>query len=379
VSVILRALAASKYILLALIVAVLLLVVATMSFSRTEAQGQENQQADSESAEVVSSGETTSRQQAAIENYWTEERMRNAKPMEITADGPPEKPSGTAASLPDGPAVKVPPVAPGGGSVSGASSTEVQPTALTTDGYTYPAPFTRYEVFSAYTAAQYRTNGKLFFTQNGTNFVCSATAVNSGPSTDPGNLSTVWTAGHCVSDGAGAFSTNVIFVPAYKDGSAPYGQWTQRQLWTLSEWHFNGNLRQDLGAIVVNKDLNGNTLQRRIGAKGIAFNLFPVQHWNSFGYPAASPFNGQRQHLCQASYARSDAPNAGPGPNTIGIGCDMTGGSSGGGWVLNFSKSGGFVNSVNSYKYIFPNEPLQMYGPYHGSEAKLLYDSARKS
>jgi len=376
---VLRALATGKYTLLAAMAAVLMLVIVSTTSSRTEAQNQENRETNAQSAEVVSSGKTTAAQQAGIADYWTEERMRNAKAKKVTVDGPPEEPSGDPASLPEGPAVKIAPAAPGGGTVSEASSAGVQPTASTTDGYTYPAPFSRHEVFSSYTAPQYRTNGKLFFTQNGTNFVCSATAVNSGPSTDPGNLSTVWTAGHCVSDGAGAFSTNVIFVPAYKDGSAPYGQWTQRQLWTLSEWHFNGNLRQDLGAIVVNKDLNGNTLQRRIGAKGIAFNLFPVQHWNSFGYPAASPFNGQRQHLCQASYARSDAPNAGPGPNTIGIGCDMTGGSSGGGWVLNFSKSGGFVNSVNSYKYIFPNEPLQMYGPYHGSEAKLLYDSARKS
>ena len=70
----------------------------------------------------------------------------------------------------------------------------------------------------------------MFFTDDGLNYVCSGTAVLSG------NSSTVWTAGHCVHDGASGFHTNWSFVPAYADGSRPYGTWTARTLLTTSGW-----------------------------------------------------------------------------------------------------------------------------------------------
>ena len=44
----------------------------------------------------------------------------------------------------------------------------------------------------------------------------------------------------------------------------------------------------------------------------------------------------------------------------MGIDCDMTGGSSGGGWI-----AGGGVASVNSYGY--STLPNVMFGPYQGS------------
>ena len=70
----------------------------------------------------------------------------------------------------------------------------------------------------------------MFFTDDGLNYVCSGTAVLSG------NKSMVWTAGHCVHDGASNFHTNWSFVPAYADGSRPYGTWTARTLLTTSGW-----------------------------------------------------------------------------------------------------------------------------------------------
>ena len=86
-----------------------------------------------------------------------------------------------------------------------------------------------------YTSAPTRTNGKVFFSDGGSNYVCSGTAVLSG------NKSTVWTAGHCVHDGASGFHTNWSFVPAYADGSAPYGEWTARNLLTTSGWANGGD------------------------------------------------------------------------------------------------------------------------------------------
>ena len=56
----------------------------------------------------------------------------------------------------------------------------------------------------------------------------------------------------------------------------------------------------------------------------------------------------------------------------MGIDCDMTGGSSGGGWIAN-----GSVVSVNSYGYT--TLPNVMFGPYQGSVAQSLYTQAAGS
>jgi hypothetical protein len=53
----------------------------------------------------------------------------------------------------------------------------------------------------------------------------------------------------------------------------------------------------------------------------------------------------------------------------MGIDCDMTGGSSGGGWI-----AGGGVASVNSYGYT--TLPNVMFGPYQGTVSQSLYTQA---
>jgi hypothetical protein len=215
-------------------------------------------------------------------------------------------------------------------------------------------PFTRYEP-ATYNPA----HGKVFFSDGGSNYVCSGTALTSG------NESVVWTAGHCVNEGPGAFYTNWAFVPAYKDGARPYGTWTARSLLTTSAWSQGGDFSYDLGAAVVNTN-GGATLTDTVGSRGVAFNQPAEQRYFSHGYPAAPPFSGGRMFICEANLGTRDRS---ANPPTMGIGCDMTGGSSGGGWVV-----GNTVLSVNSYGY--RTQPNVMYGPYQGTVAQQLYTSA---
>jgi hypothetical protein len=215
-------------------------------------------------------------------------------------------------------------------------------------------PFTRYEP-TTYNPA----HGKVFFSDGASNYVCSGTALTSG------NESVVWTAGHCVNEGPGAFYTNWAFVPAYKDGARPYGTWTARSLLTTSGWGQRGDFSYDVGAAVVNTN-GGATLTDTVGSRGIAFNQPAEQHYLSHGYPAAPPFSGGRMYICEADLGTRDRS---ANPPTMGIGCDMTGGSSGGGWVV-----GNNVLSVNSYGY--RTQPNVMYGPYQGTVAQQLYSSA---
>jgi hypothetical protein len=379
--VILRALAASKYVLLALLVAVLLLVGVSTTSSRTEAQDQGSRQAvgGSRDGNVVSSEISTKKQADATKEYWTPARMRNAKPSDMTLPGSPDSSEANAAQ-PEGRPVMIPGAPPGGGSTTGASATtrSIEPKATTSNGYTYPFPFTRYEVIdpgsTSYEAYPYRTNGKVFYTMGGKNFVCSGTVVETRNSSGPGNRSLVWTAGHCVSDGKGNFHTKWMFVPAYRDNARPFGTWTERRLTTKAEWHNFSNEERDVGAAVVNTQ-SGKSIQDRVGSQGISFNKPYPQHWHAFGYPEGPPFNGQRQFACSASYAKQDNPSNRTNEPTIGIGCDMTGGASGGGWIERWSFGAGYVNSVTSYGY--DGQPLATYGPYHGKEALSLYNQAR--
>lgn len=249
---------------------------------------------------------------AAVTKYWTKARMQAATPADQVID----------------------------------AAGRVRRAAAAFDSYEHPTPYPP-------------EHGKVFFTLGGTNYVCSGTALDSS------NGSVVWTAGHCVNEGPGAYATNWAFVPAYRDGSAPYGTWTARTLLSSSQWANGGDISYDNGAAVMNTS-GGNTLNSVVGGRGIAFNYARNQFYRSYGYPAAPPFTGERLWVCESQLSHSDPSTS---PQTMAIGCDMTGGSSGGGWVV-----GDSVYSVNSYGYL--TEPNVMYGPYQGSEAQSLYSSA---
>jgi hypothetical protein len=220
-------------------------------------------------------------------------------------------------------------------------------------------PWFSEEVAPPYTQAPISTHGKVFFTLGGVDYVCSGTALLSA------NKSVVWTAGHCVNEGPGAFATNWQFVPAYRDGAAPLGAYVASNLFTTTAWGTQGDFSYDLGAAVV-APASGTALTDRVGGRGIAFNAGRTQTYDSYGYPAAPPFTGERLWRCNSALQTNDDS---ANPPTLGIGCDMTGGSSGGGWLV-----GSTVHSVNSYGYT--NQPNVMYGPYQGAVAQSLYTAA---
>jgi V8-like Glu-specific endopeptidase len=237
-------------------------------------------------------------------------------------------------------------------------------------GYSYPPPFTRWENFSDYRTWPYRAVGKLFFKRNGQSFVCSASSIGG---------CAIITAGHCVhagNDSSTGWSTDVVFVPAYKDGECPFGQWPARNSTTRTQWYSNGipkGLSEDIGGCVLHKQ-GGQTISQRVGWLGFAWNQSRLEHWIALGYPAASPFNGQRMQINAASYAYNGDVGASPDP--VGMGNDLTGGSSGGPWIRQFGSSY-HVNGVNSYRR--NSNPKEMFSPYIGNAAKSLYDSLRNA
>ena len=264
---------------------------------------------------VVNTNDET---RAQVVRYWTFERMKRAKPAERVAG-------------------QTPKAKPAGGS-NPATSTEV------------PLPYPSAE-------------GKVFFTSNsGVNYVCSGSAVVST------NLSVVWTAGHCVNEGPGAFFKNFMFVPAYRDGAAPYGKFAAPTLLTTSGWQENGEFGVDVGAAVVGTNESGQSLSAAVDELPLAFNSPRNQTYSLYGYPAARKFSGQRMRVCNTAWSMNDTSAT---PATMGVPCDMTGGSSGGGWVT----TTGAVASVISYGYSSLKKVL--FGPHQETEALQLYLAAQ--
>ena len=307
--------------------------------------------AASDAASGVSSHTGT---ETGAADYWTEERMRSAVPGDVLAAKAIQRgKSSKSAAAP----------------LEGAAPSTVEATAPTEQSKAQQPPTTQSPTIQTKANASESPVphiGKVFFTLGGTNYVCSGNSVSAG------NKSTVVTAGHCVNEGPGAFATKFTFVPAYLNGSAPYGKWTAKALYAPTQWSSSGDMTYDTGFAVMST-LNGQYLSDVVGASGLQFNAARGLSYKSFGYPAASPFNGESLKSCSGT-ATNDPYN--PQFNTQGIPCNMTGGSSGGPWFIGTSASG-YQNSINSYGY--GSNSTTMYGPYWGSVIQQAYSTAAAS
>ncbi len=292
-----------------------------------------------------------------VRAFWTPERMRSAEPLVWQGT---TQVAGAAPAVSSGAPARRPASAP----TQSRSSSKL----VTRFGGAGPIPYTRVEIADP-SAFPYRTNGALFgLDGNGEEYACSATAVSSQ------NQSLVWTAGHCAYlVAAGGLSDQIEFVPGYHDGAAPYGEWPAVELWAPVAWVNTQSPSYDMAALVVAPEPNGTRLQELVGGRGIAWNMARALQFDAFGYPAEPPFTGGRLHMCESQYGLADPVGLTVKPYTTAIGCDMTAGSSGGGWIIRDT----YLNGLNSYGFL--EIPEVMFGPYFGEVAANLYAGASNS
>jgi V8-like Glu-specific endopeptidase len=278
----------------------------------------------------------------AIKEYWTPRRMRQAEPRDVTPTRREvaRAARATAASRGRGEARSVPPTT-GAGEITG--EVKVPMANLVRNPSRYP----------------YRTQGKVFFRWRGGDWVCSATTVNTP------TKRVIFTAGHCIID-EGSRSSRFAFVPGYKNGARPYGTFVATKLFWIQAWGQNANFSYDMAAAVLG---GARKVGQVVGTRGIRWNLPRRQNFVSYGYPASPPYNGEQLYNCPSPYRGQDPTT--DRPRTQWITCDMTAGSSGGGWIVR----GEFLNSVNSYGYL--TQPNRMYGPYFGNAARNLYNTVK--
>ncbi|MET7476657.1 hypothetical protein ABZT17_20100 [Streptomyces sp. NPDC005648] len=242
------------------------------------------------------------------------------------------------------------------------------------------------------------TAGKVFFDSPQGTMVCSATVVEDPA--HPGKSNLIWTAGHCVHAGKnGGWYRNIAFVPSYnnsgkparqvqnagRDVVAPYGVWWADWVKTSQQWIEQGDETGGAGAsydyavlhVTPEKGGNGKSLEETVGsALPVNFNAPAVPKVSSItatGYPAAAPFDGQLLYRCTDKPGRLSL-NASD-PTMYRIGCTMTGGSSGGGWVETGSDGRPALVSNTS---IGPVTSGWLAGPRLGSVAKGVYEAVSK-
>ncbi|WP_328553032.1 trypsin-like serine peptidase [Streptomyces sp. NBC_00358] len=257
-----------------------------------------------------------------------------------------------------------------------------------------PAPVTARAVRTSY-HANVPEAGKVFFDSPEGTMVCSATVVEDPA--HPGKSNLVWTAGHCVHAGKkGGWYRNIAFVPSYNDSGrtaaqlesaprqevAPYGVWWSDWAQTSDQWIEQGGSTGGQGAsydyavlhVKPEKGNGGKSLEETVGsALPVNFNAPAVPKVSSItatGYPAAAPFDGQKLYQCTDKPGRLSVAQA--DPTMYRIGCTMTGGSSGGGWVAAGSDGKPALVSNTS---IGPVKFGWLAGPRLGSVAKGVYDS----
>ncbi|MFC8829854.1 trypsin-like serine peptidase [Streptomyces sp. NPDC057137] len=215
-----------------------------------------------------------------------------------------------------------------------------------------------------YKGVALKTVGRLFFVNaKGADTWCSATAVKSA------NRSAVMTAAHCVRMGSSPGNTNttMVFVPGYNKGKKPYGVFAVRTAATPRAWVNDST--NDMAALVVDTDKSGKKLTDVVGGQPIAFNRPVGGTVSALGYSATSPQLGEELLRCVGKTKKEHGTQVIP--------CDLTGGSSGGPWLADFSATTGKGTLVSVNAALDSLVPTKMYGELLGATAKKVYDRAQ--
>ncbi len=294
-----------------------------------------------------------------VRAHWTPDRLKNATPRDFVISGQgriiPQPGKGNGRGKP-------------GGDDSGSS--EVTGASWTTPGLVKSA------------------TGKIFFEIGNSGYVCSGAVVTDSQA----GQSLVLTAGHCLFDegssGTG-FVNNLVFIPDFdSDPDTAYYActtpeelgiecWVAEHLVTSAKWASGDSDKwsEDYGFAVVTDAMNaGLSLEAEVGSFPINTDGDPApQSIHAFGYPAAKKYNGADLVYCAGEDGRVNDGN----PQTSSIKCKMTGGSSGGPWLLDFdpaTETSAGIRSLTSYSYSSANGYL--FGPIFDQYTQGVFAAA---
>ncbi|WP_051134256.1 serine protease [Methylocystis sp. ATCC 49242] len=314
----------------------------------------------------------------STENYWTADRIRNAKPIELVpgpghrlqpidstaaAAGPSQTGAGAPPTTEDSSAIarRLHPPMP----LTGAAPDDAGTSRNTSS---YGAHFTTSRVFpdAATTTYPYVTTGRLAFRnpRTGRNSVCSASVLRPR---------VLVTAGHCVyhagptSDDPSTnkyFYSNWVFIPAYNNGAAPKGTWTPAWVIVSGYWSGgNGSVpnQQDVAMMEMRDNTAGQKISAFTGYLGYSTGGLSPNHLTIIGYPCNLDNCAKMQNTTAESFANG-------GSNTVTYGSAQRGGTSGGPWIQDFGVAGAGSPSGTARNWL---KSVSSYGPV-ATEPKYL-------
>ncbi|MEU9046396.1 MULTISPECIES: hypothetical protein [unclassified Kitasatospora] len=293
-----------------------------------------------------------------VKDFWDPDKMGDSKPAE-----------------PAPPAAKPSPATPKPATDDGVTD----PEPPTVNAVAMPRPYTK------------QPSGKVFFSAKGGRGNCSATVI--ADPQRPGRSNLVWTAGHCVHEGkGGSFYKDLVFVPAYNNSGAssggkraplselaPLGTWWADQVTTSPQWMVEGGGTGDAAnqydfAVmrVHNQNDTGKSLEETVGSAVPVWFDAPRDKVSvsAVGYPLLKPFDGQELYRCDGGKPTRLSFDA-KRPTMLTIGCDMTQGSSGGGWFATMPDGRTALVSNTS---IGTEGHTSLSGPYLETVAKQALD-----
>lgn len=238
------------------------------------------------------------------------------------------------------------------------------PTSASPDAPTQQPPAAQEQQLTASNTNGLPVVGALFATddQGDDGHFCSASVVAS----PHGDL--VLTAAHCIYDTTeGDYDTDIVFIPDYHDGQAPYGVWTPSALVVDPRWISDGDQDLDFGFLVVHQDGNDRTVQSETGANQLGTSLgfdLPIQ---VTGYPdgASEPVT------CATTSSQEDTYQ-------MRFDCDgFPNGTSGSPWVTNVNPATGLgtvVGVIGGYEQ-GGDTPQVSYSSYFDQDVLDLYNT----
>ncbi|WP_415947337.1 trypsin-like serine peptidase [Streptomyces sp. KLOTTS4A1] len=270
-------------------------------------------------------GDGASSRDDALLAYWTPERIGRALAHEAARTGG-DRSVAAAVTAADDPADDGPPA------VEGAHSTAV---------------------------------GKLVFEHsNGKPDACTGTVINSDSEV------LVLTAAHCLHEGGkyGTWTKNHVFYPGFHNGNIPHGAFTAWNIATSPRWSVGdkSDNAYDYGMIVANDNAAGETPLEAAGGYPMANDMRTGENVTVLGY-SGPPYDGRHQEICQDLVEPTVPPL-----NMWQVECaNMSPGSSGGPWLMNYDyETGqGYIGGLNSVS----DTQSFMASPRFGSDMQDFY------